>query len=132
MVRAKCGWKFVDRKTTEEQMDVLWLKETVDRLATANGVTWYRHELRRDDDGVLRVALDPEVKVRRKQGRPKKDLTKASGRGVREEGGYPKSSKVERWNANNCRRNGVNPTISAKGKVQFKTELLFQYYSISK
>ena len=39
MVRAKCGWKVVDRKTTEEQMDVLGLKETVDRLATANEVT---------------------------------------------------------------------------------------------
>ena len=102
-------------------MDVLGLKETVDRLATANEVTWYRHELRRDDDnGVLRVALDPKVSVKRKQRRPKKDLKKASGRGVREEGGYPKSSKVERWNANNCRRNGVNLAISAKGKFSLK------------
>ena len=47
----------VDRKTTEEQMDMLGLKETIDRLATANGVRWYGHVLRRDDDSVLRVAL---------------------------------------------------------------------------
>ena len=36
--RAICGQKVVDRKTTEEQMDMLGLKETLDRLATANGV----------------------------------------------------------------------------------------------
>ena len=38
MVRAMCGQKVVDRKATEEQMDMLELKETVDRLETANGV----------------------------------------------------------------------------------------------
>ena len=32
-----------------------------------------------------------------------------------EEGGYPGSSKVERLNASNCIRNGVDPAISAKG-----------------
>ena len=35
MVRAMCGQKVVDSKTTEEQMDMLGLKETIDRLATA-------------------------------------------------------------------------------------------------
>ena len=35
MVRAMCGQKVVDGKTTEELMDVLGLKETIDRLATA-------------------------------------------------------------------------------------------------
>ena len=76
MVRAKCGQKAVDRKTTEEQMDILGLKETIDRLATANGVRWYGHALRRDDDSVLRVALDLEVSVKRKRGRPKKTWKK--------------------------------------------------------
>ena len=38
MVRAMCGQKVVDRKMTEEQMGMLGLKETIDRLATANGV----------------------------------------------------------------------------------------------
>ena len=33
-----CGQKVVDRKTTEEQMDMSGLKEAIDRLATANGV----------------------------------------------------------------------------------------------
>ena len=40
MVRAMCGQKVVHRKTTEEQIDLLKLKETIDRLKTANGVRW--------------------------------------------------------------------------------------------
>ena len=49
MVRTMCGQKVVDRKTTEEQMDLLGLRETIDRLATANRVIWYGHVVRRDD-----------------------------------------------------------------------------------
>ena len=71
-----CGQKVVDRKTTEEQMDMLGLKETIDRLATANGVRWYGHVLRRDDDSVLRVALNLEVTGKRKRGRSKKTWKK--------------------------------------------------------
>ena len=57
-------------------MDMLGLKETIDRLATANGVRWYGHVLRRDDDSPLRVALDLEVSGKRKQGQPKKTWKK--------------------------------------------------------
>ena len=71
MVRAMCSQKVVDRKTTEEEMDMLGLKETIDRLATENGVRWYGHVLGRDDDSALRVALDLEVSGKRKRGRPK-------------------------------------------------------------
>ena len=67
MVRAMCGQKVVDRKKTEEQMDMLGLKETIDWLATVNGVRWYEHVLRRDDDSVLRVALNLKVGGKRKQ-----------------------------------------------------------------
>ena len=38
IVRATCGQKLFDR--IEEQMDMLRLKETIDRLATANEVRW--------------------------------------------------------------------------------------------
>ena len=75
-MRAICGQKVADRKTTEEQIDMLGLKETIDRLATANGVRWYGHVLRRDDDSVLRVALNLEVSGKRKRGRPKKTRKK--------------------------------------------------------
>ena len=71
MVMAMCGQKVVDRKTTEEQMDMLGLKKTVDRLATANGVRWKGHVLKMNDDIVLRVILDLEVSGKRKRGPPK-------------------------------------------------------------
>ena len=55
----------------------MWrLKETTDRLAKVNGVRWYGHVLRRDDDSVLRVALNLEVSGKRKRGRPKKTWKK--------------------------------------------------------
>ena len=76
MVRAMCRQKVVDIKTTEEQMEILGLKETTGRLATANGVRCYGHVLRRDDDSVLRVALNLEVSGKRKRGRPKKTWKK--------------------------------------------------------
>ena len=68
MVRAMCGQKVVYRKTIEEHMNMLGLKETIDWLATANRVRWYGHVLRRNDDIVLRIALDLEVSGKRKQG----------------------------------------------------------------
>ena len=70
MMRAMCSQKVVDTKT-EEQMDMLGLKETIDQLASANGVRWYGHVLRRDDDSVLRVALDLKESVTRKRERQK-------------------------------------------------------------
>ena len=68
------GRKVAGRKTTEEQMGMLGLKKTIDRLATANGVRWYGHVLRRNDDSVLRVALNLKVSGKRKRKRPKKNI----------------------------------------------------------
>ena len=76
MVRAMCDGKVVGRKATKELMDMLGLKETVNGLATANGVEWYGHVLRMDDDSVSKVALDFEVSVKRKRERPKKTWKK--------------------------------------------------------
>ena len=53
-------------------MNMVELKKITERLATANEVRWYGHVLRRDDDIVLRVALDLDVSRKRKRGRPKK------------------------------------------------------------
>ena len=53
IVGAICGQKVVDTKTIAEQMDMLELRKTIDQLATANGVRWYGHVLRRDDDSFL-------------------------------------------------------------------------------
>ena len=122
MVRAMCGQKVVDRKTTEEQMDMLGLKETIDRLATANGVRWYGHVLRRDNNSVLRVALNLEVSGKRKRGRPKKTWKKQVEEETEKigEGGCPETRQVEGRSASNCRRNGVNPAISVKGTTPDK------------
>ena len=43
------------QKVLEKRWDMLKLKETIDRLATANGVKWYEHLLRRVDNSILRV-----------------------------------------------------------------------------
>ena len=76
MVRAMCCQKVVDQKTIEEQMDMLRLKKTIDWLTTANGVRCYGHVLTRDDNSILRVALDLEVSGKRKRERPKKTWKK--------------------------------------------------------
>ena len=67
MVKSMCGIKLVDRKNTE----MLDLKKTLDRMAKANGVRWYGHVIRREDDNILKEALMMEVNGQRKRGRPK-------------------------------------------------------------
>ena len=66
-----CGAKLVEKKRTEDLIEMLGLKETMVQMAKANGVRWYGHVLSRDDGHVLRKALEFEVKGKRKQGRPK-------------------------------------------------------------
>ena len=58
IVRAMCGAKLMEKKRTEELMEILGLKERAVRMAKANGVRWYGHVLRRDDGHVLRKALE--------------------------------------------------------------------------
>ena len=67
MVTAMCDQKVVDKKTTKKQIDFPGLKETIDQFATVNGVRWYGHMQSREDNSVLRVALDLEVSGKRKQ-----------------------------------------------------------------
>ena len=52
----------MEKKRTEDLMEMLELKETVVQMAKVNGVRWYRHVLRRDDGHVLRKALEFESK----------------------------------------------------------------------
>ena len=60
MVRTICGVKLMDKKNTDKLMDILGLKESVDKLAKANGVRWYGPVRRRQGD-VLRKVLTFEV-----------------------------------------------------------------------
>ena len=66
----------MDRKNTEELMKMLGLKETLDKMAKANGVRWYGHVVRRDDDSILKKAMMFEVNGPRKRGRPKQTWKK--------------------------------------------------------
>ena len=50
---------------------MLGLKETLDRMAKANGVRWYGHVIKRDDIIILKKAVMLEVNGKRKQRRPK-------------------------------------------------------------
>ena len=53
-------------------MVMLGLKETIDKLAKANGVRWYRHVLRSEEEDILRKALCFKVEDQRKRGRLRK------------------------------------------------------------
>ena len=55
----------------EELTEMLGLKETLDRMAKANGVRWYGHVIRRYEDNTLKKAMILEVNGKRKRGRPK-------------------------------------------------------------
>ena len=71
MVRSMCGIKLVDTKNKEDLMKMLGLKETLDRMANANGVRWYGHVIKENDDDILKKAMMLEVNGQRKNGRPK-------------------------------------------------------------
>ena len=51
-------------------MSLLCWKDILDGLARASGVRWHGHVLRRDNDELLRRALDFEVVENRRRGRP--------------------------------------------------------------
>ena len=57
-MRNMCGVKLVDKKSTKDLMQMLDLNETMDQLTKANSVCWYGHVLRKDENNILRTALD--------------------------------------------------------------------------
>ena len=85
IMRSMCGVKLVDRKKMEELMEMLGLKETLDRMAKANGVRWYGHVIRRDDN-ILKKAIMLEVNGKRKRRRPKMTWRKQVEKSVEEVG----------------------------------------------
>ena len=60
MMRAMCGIQII-KKRSQEFINLLGLKDTLDGLARASGVRWYGHVLKRDNGDVLRRALDFEA-----------------------------------------------------------------------
>ena len=108
MVKAMCGVKLMERRRTEDLMEMLGLKETVVQMAKANGVRWYGDVLRRDDGHVLRKALEFEVKGMGRESKDDRgrhgDHKWRSGEGSKsvEEGGCKESSKMESGSGRDC------------------------------
>jgi len=48
MMKAMCGVKLIDRKKSQELMDMLEMEKTIESLAKENGLRWYGHVLRRE------------------------------------------------------------------------------------
>ena len=99
MVRSMCGVKLVDRKKMEELMKMLGLKETLDRMAKANGVRWYGNVIRRDDDNILKKAMMMEGNVKRKRERPKLTWRRQVEESVKKVGlTLEEAGDLTRWN----------------------------------
>ena len=69
MMRAMCKVKVIEKRTNQELMSLLSLKDTLDRLVRASQVRWYGHVLKRDNGDVLRRPLDFKVAGKRGCGR---------------------------------------------------------------
>ena len=65
MVRTICRLQLKGSKRSTDLMFLLDLNETIDLLAMAGNVRWNGYVLRREDDHVLRRALDLEVEGQR-------------------------------------------------------------------
>ena len=76
IIRAMCGVKLLDQRNSEELMDMLSIKESLDRMAEASSMRWYGHVLRKDDKDVIGKALKFEVSGSRGRGRPKQTWRK--------------------------------------------------------
>ena len=53
--------KLLDQRNSEELMDMLGIKESLDRIAKASSMRWYGHVLRKEDKNVIMKALKFEV-----------------------------------------------------------------------
>ena len=76
MIRAMSSVKLLDRRNSEQLMDMLSIKESLDRMAKASSIRWYGHVLRKEDKNVIAKALKFEVRGRRRRGRPKQTWKK--------------------------------------------------------
>ena len=83
MIQAMCGVKLLDQRNSEELMDMLGIKESLDRMAKASSMRWYDHVLRKDKNVIVK-ALKFEVSGSRGRGRPKQTWKKQVENEIRE------------------------------------------------
>ena len=68
--------KLLDRRNSEELMDMLGIKESLNGMAKASSMRWYGYVLRKEDENVIVKALKFEVSGTRGRGRPKQTWKK--------------------------------------------------------
>ena len=61
MFGAMCGVKLLDQRNSEELMDMLGIKESLDGIAKASSMRWCGHVLRKEEENVIVKALNFEV-----------------------------------------------------------------------
>ena len=61
MIRAMCGVKLLDRRNSEVLMDMLGIKESLDRMAKASSMRYYGNVWRKEDENVMVKALKFEM-----------------------------------------------------------------------
>ena len=66
-----CGVKLLDRRNSQELMDILGIKESLDRMAKASSMRWYSSVLRKEDENVTVKALKFKVSGSIGRGKPK-------------------------------------------------------------
>ena len=71
MIRAMYGVKLLDRRNSKKLMDILGIKESLDRMAKASSMRWCGHVLKKGDENATVKALKFEVSGSRGRGRPK-------------------------------------------------------------
>ena len=53
--KAMCDVKLLDRRNSEELMDMLDIEEPLDRMARASSMRWYGHVLRKDENVIVKA-----------------------------------------------------------------------------
>ena len=71
IMKVMCGVKLMDKRNTEDLMEMLGWKEAADKLARAIRMSLYNHVLRRPEEDALMKAMVYKVDGKHKQGRPK-------------------------------------------------------------
>ena len=87
-------------------MDMLGIKESLDRMAQASSMRWYGHVLTKEDENVIVKVLNFEVSGSRGRGRPKQTWKKLV------ENEMKKNGLVKEDACNRTKRRGVVKTMT--------------------
>ena len=114
MIRTMCGVKLLDQRNSKELMDMLGIKESLDRMAKASSIWWYGHVLRKEDENAIVKALKFEVSGSR--ARPKQTWKKQVENEMKKNGlGKEDACDRTKWQGMGKTMTIRNPTNSIDG-----------------